>query len=258
YARLTANSQYAGWQVPSGTNVIGQNVTMKPQDNKMVRQAMNYALDRKRIVQTVYQNIGDTEDLPWLPNSVAYEAAKNTTYPFDMDKAKALLAQAGLAAGSAFDIVITSSSIEAAALAQIMQSALTQLGITLNIKPYDTASYLDQINNHKYHGLYIGAIAYAAMEPVTIIANSRHLDPTGNSNTGYTSPQYLQLYNSAAVEPDASKRKALYSQLNDLFLDESAVMPIVSAPARLLTRNTVHDIGLSMHGAFLYNDAWIG
>ncbi|MBV9133341.1 MAG: ABC transporter substrate-binding protein, partial [Chloroflexi bacterium] len=227
-----------------------------PTDNKLVRQALNYAIDRKRIVDTVYKGTGTAEDLPWESNSLAYDATKNNAYAFDLDKAKSLLSQAGVS-NLEFDLVTTTGTQETDQLAQLYQASLASLGIKLNIKPYQTATYLDQINNHKYTGAYIGAIAYAAMEPVTRMANSRHLDPSGNSNTGFTSPEYVNLFNMASSEPDNDKRKALYAQVNDLMLDQSFVMPINSSPARLLTRATVHDIGLSQHGAFLFNTAWL-
>ena len=167
-----------------------------------------------------------------------------------------MLAQAG-ASNLAFDLVTNTGSQETNSLAQLYQSSLASLGITLTIKPYDTATYLDQINNHKYTGAYIGTIAYASMEPVTRMANSRHLDPSGNSNTGYTSQQYVQLFNSASAEPDNAKRKAIYEQVNDLLLDEAFVNSIASAPSRFLSKSYVKDIGLSQHGAFLYNAAWL-
>jgi ABC-type transport system substrate-binding protein len=138
----------------------------------------------------------------------------------------------------------------------IFQSDLQKVGITASIKPYDTAAYLDQINNHKYTGTYMGGVAYVNASPGTIIANSRHLDPKGNSNTGYTSPRYIDLYETVTSEPDAAKMKTAYDQLNDLLLDESAVMPMCAGPVRMLTRGSVHDIKGSAHGAFKYNDAW--
>ena len=46
-------------------------------------------------------------------------------------------------------------------------------------------------------------------------------------------------------------------RINDLMLDESCIMPICTAPARMLTTAGVNDIGLSQHGAFLYNSAWL-
>jgi peptide/nickel transport system substrate-binding protein len=258
FARLGKDSNYTQWTVASNTNVIGVNTTLPPTDNKLVRQALSYAMDRKRIVETIYSGTGTPEALPWETNSPAYDAAKNNAYGFDLEKAKSLLSQTGVS-NLAFDLVVSTGagSQEANSLAQLYQSSLAQIGITLTIKPYDTATYLDQINNHKYTGAYIGMIAYAAMEPVTRMANSRHLDPSGNSNTGFTSPQYVQLFNSASSEPDTAKRKALYDQVNDLLLDEAFVNPIASAPARMLTKSFVKDIGLSQHGAFLYNSAWI-
>jgi peptide/nickel transport system substrate-binding protein len=242
--------------VPANTNVIGVNTTLDPTTNKLIRQALNYAIDRKRIVDTVYKGTGTPEDLPWETNSLAYDASKNNAYAFDPEKARSLLAQAG-ASDLEFDLVTQTGIQETDQLAQLYQASLAALRIKLNIKPYQTATYLDQINNHKYTGAYIGAIAYAAMEPVTRMANSRHLDPSGNSNTGYTSPEYVNLFNMASAEPDNAKRKALYAQVNDLMLDQCFVMPINSAPARMLTRSAVHDIGLSQHGAFLFNSAWL-
>lgn len=256
FARLGGNSSYQALRVASGTNVIGLNTTKPPTDNKLVRQALNYALDRKRIVDSVYKGTGQPEALPWETNSLAFDAAKNNAYAFDMDKARSLLAQAGVS-NLEFDLVTNTGNQQTDQLAQLYQASLAQLGIKLNIQPYQTATYLDQINNHKYTGAYIGGIAYAAMEPVTRMANSRHLDPSGNSNTGFTSPQYVNLFNAASAEPDNAKRKALYAQVNDLLLEESFVMPINASPARMLTRSYVHDVGLSQHGAFLFNAAWL-
>jgi peptide/nickel transport system substrate-binding protein len=256
FARLANDSNYKTLTVPANTNVIGVNTTLPPTDNKLVRQALNYAIDRKRIVDSVYKGTGVPEALPWESNSLAFDATKNNAYAFDLDKAKNLLSQAGVS-NLEFDLVTTIGTQETDQLAQLYQASLASLGIKLNIKPYQTATYLDQINNHKYTGAYIGAIAYAAMEPVTRMANSRHLDPSGNSNTGFTSPDYVNLFNTASAEPDNDKRKALYEQVNDLLLDQSFVMPINSSPARMLTRAAVHDIGLTQHGAFLFNTAWL-
>jgi peptide/nickel transport system substrate-binding protein len=256
FARLSKDGGYTPWTVASGTNVIGVNTTRPPTDNKLVRQALSYALDRKRIVDTIYSGTGSPEALPWETNSLAYDATKNGANAYDLDRAKSLLEQAG-ASNLAFDLVTNTGSQETNSLAQLYQSSLSTLGINLTITPYDTATYLDLINNHKYTGAYIGGIAYAAMEPVTRMANSRHLDPSGNSNTGYTSPQYVQLFNAASSEPDNARRKAIYDQVNDLILDQAFVNSISSAPARMLTKSYVKDVGLSQHGAFLFNSAWL-
>jgi peptide/nickel transport system substrate-binding protein len=256
FARLRSDPKYRALTVPASTNVFGSNVTKPPTDNKLVRQALNYAMDRKRMVEIAFRGQAEPVTLPWQPTSLAYDASKQSAYPFDIDKARSLLSQAGVS-NLEFDITLNTSNAEWSSAAQIYQSTLSSLGIKANIKPYEAAAYLDQINNHKYTGIYVGSIAYASVEPVTIIGNSRHLDPTGNSNTGYTSEQYVKLWSTASTEPDAAKRKALYAQINDLLLDESCVMPICSAPARMLTSGAVNDIGLTQHGTFVYNSTWL-
>jgi len=254
--RLANDPNYRLFTTASGTNVIGLNTTIPPTDNKLLRQALNYAIDRERIVKTVYSDTVTAECLPWEPNTLAFEPSKNQFYPYDPEKARSLLAQSGLT-NLAFDLTVSAGSAQTDALAQLYQASLSSLGITLTIKPYQQATYLDQINNHKYLGAYIGGIAYAAMEPVTRMANSRHLDPSGNSNTGFTSAEYVSLFNQASAEPDTARRKQLYSQVNDLLLDESFVMPICNSPGRMMSRARVHDITPSEHGTFLFNRAWM-
>ena len=256
FARLRADPKYRGHTVPANTQVIGANTLRAPTDNKLLRQALNQALNRKRMVETAFAGTGVPQSLLWLDTSEAFEPAKKDFYTYDIDKAKSLVRQAG-ATDMELEIVISTATPEYVAVSQIFQFDLQQIGIKASIKSYEPAGYLDQINNAKYTGTYAGSSAYASMMPVTRIANSRHLDPSGKSNTGYKSDKYTELYNKLSIEPDAAKRKQFYGELNDLFLDESAVMPICMASARMLTRAAVQDITLSQHGAFLYNGAWI-
>src|SRR5262249_13562929 len=79
-------------------------MTRPPFDNKAVRQAYNYALDRKRWADTVLHGLGGpSQDLPWAPQSPAADPARNNLYSFDPDKAKSMLAAAG-ASNLEFDI----------------------------------------------------------------------------------------------------------------------------------------------------------
>src|SRR5207248_3044456 len=153
FARLHSDPTYRALTVPSSTNVFGSNVTKPPTDNKLVRQALNYAMDRKRMVEVAFRGAGEPLTLPWQPTSLAYDASKQNAYPYDLDKAGALLSQAGVS-NLEFDITLNTANAEWSTAAQIYQATLNTLGIKANVKPYETAQYLDQINNHKYTGIY--------------------------------------------------------------------------------------------------------
>jgi ABC-type transport system substrate-binding protein len=60
-----------------------------------------------------------------------------------------------------------------------------------------------------------------------------------------------------AGEPDAAKQKAIYSQLNDILLDGSFIIPLTASPTTLATRPNVHRILSSAHDGFVYTDAWL-
>src|SRR6185312_12381712 len=110
-SRLKANPNYQGIKVPvPGTfHQFQPNVTFKPLDNKLVRQALAYALDRQRMVDSIFLGETTPECLPWLPSSPAYEASKNATYAFDLDKTRALLNQAGVS-NLTLDVVYTAAT----------------------------------------------------------------------------------------------------------------------------------------------------
>ena len=107
-----------------------------------------------------------------------------------------------------------------------------------------------------YRGIWLGGIAFAQLEPATTFQNSRGLDPTANSS-GFVSDTYTQLVTTANAEPDKAKRKAIYDQLNDLFLDESFLMVLSTTPARALARAGVHDVLNNAHGGFSFTSSWL-
>jgi peptide/nickel transport system substrate-binding protein len=259
FVRLKADPNYQAFVHPySGQHfLLGVNVGIPPWDNKLARQALNYAIDRQRWADSVSKGAYEPRSLPWNQGSPAYEAAKETAYAFDLDKARSLLAQANVTNASIEILPFTDFPELANDFSEMYQANLAQLGITLSIRKMDSATWVDQIVNRKYNSLYVTANTLAQMEPITEFIQSRPFDPVMN-NSGYTNDQYTQLIRSAEVEPDAAKRKALYSQLNDIILDESWAMPIASGAPRYVARSSLHEVGYTLHEAFSYTDAWLG
>src|ERR1051326_3263506 len=235
---------------------IQPNVTFKPLDDKRVRQALNYALDRKRIADTVLLGLVGPEDLPWPANSPAYEAAKNSVYAFDLDKARALLAAAGVT-NLQLDFVFAPTTPEYGTIAQIYQSDLAKIGVTLNVKSMEIAALFDLIHNKKYNGLYTLNDSWRSEEHTSMLAVGASLNPKKN-NAGFKDEQYSKLVASAYNEPDAAKRKQLYSQLNDFILDQSFGMPIAPSTSRVVTKATVHGLEFRLNDVMYLGNTWIG
>jgi peptide/nickel transport system substrate-binding protein len=248
YVRLKSDSSYTAQLLTpaGGMYQIQPNVTFKPLDDKRVRQALNYAIDRKRIADTVLLGLVGPEDLPWPVNSPAYEEAKNSIYAFNLDKAKSLLAEAG-ASNLTLDFVYAPTLPEYGTIAEIVQGDLAKIGVTMNVKQMDIAALFDVIHSQKYNGIYTLNDSWAAMEPVSMLAAGASLNPRIN-NAGFHDNQYTALVDSARAEADAAKRKMIYSQINDYILDQSFGIPIAPTTNRVITKSNVQGL------EFRYND----
>jgi len=191
------------------------------------------------------------QDLPWPAASPAYEAAKNTIYNQDLDKAKSLLAEAGVS-NLQLDFVYAPTLPEYGTIAEIVQSDWAKIGVTLTVKSMEIAALFDIIHSQRYNGLYTLNDSWAAMEPVSMLAAGASLNPKVN-NAGFSNEEYTRLTASAAAEPDAAKRKQIYSQINDFIIDQSFGMPLAPSTSRVITKANVQGL------EFRFNDVmWLG
>jgi peptide/nickel transport system substrate-binding protein len=238
---------------------INVNVTNPLFANKLVRQAVNYALDRQRISSTVLLGlVGTPVNLPWPDRSPAFEAAKNTTYTFDLDKAAALLKQAGVSTAETEITYSTSGyASEYASIAQIYQADLAKIGVTTTLKPVDGPTFTQQGLTLTYAGLRIGSGGGAGVADASSLLQGGNAYNYANNFSGFKDDAYAQLVTAASTEPDASKRKQLYAQLNDYLLDQCFTFAFSLYPFIIADGPNVHNLQFDPSGALGYVDAWV-
>jgi peptide/nickel transport system substrate-binding protein len=261
FARLKSDSNYVAQIAPnSGTFFeIGINTKTPPFDDKRVRQAMNYALDRKRFTDSIFKGVATPIDLAWSQSSPAFDTSKNTVYPYDLDKARALLKDAGVSNVETDILVIGIAQPQLLQFTQIYQASLAEIGVKLNIKNMEQAAWLDVVINKKpeYTGFWGSSDTFANVSPGSLFS----LSPgwrLANNHSNFTSDMYTTLVNTVSSETDSAKQKAAFASVNDFMLDQSFTMPISTNPITLLTSQKVHDIDFLMHiGALGFTNAWM-
>ena len=132
----------------------GVNTLVPPLDNKKVRQALNYALDRKRFAETACSAPVSPMRCRGCPSSPAYDAEKHNAIAFDLDKAEVA---AGRGRRADLDVRVSCRSAtypELTQMAQIYQNDLAKIGVKLTIKNLESAAFYDSVNGRKYQGLY--------------------------------------------------------------------------------------------------------
>jgi peptide/nickel transport system substrate-binding protein len=261
--RLKSDPKYKLYQ----THDIGQffygivNTGKPPTDNKMLRQAVNYAIDRKRFTDTVMKGFtGEPRALPWAKSSPAFDAEKNKAYAYDLDKAKALVTQSGLT-NIQFDIswALAGYAAEYEALATIIQGDLAKIGITTNLKPTDPPTFTQQGlgMNPPFNGMRLSAGAFCQLkEAGSEFALSRTFGYASNA-AGYYDDTFTQLATGVATEPDPAKRKVMYDQINDYLLDASYAMVITAYPDIDIMRPNVMDLKYFLCTATNDRNMWL-
>src|SRR5205814_6922924 len=113
---------------PAAFAMMQPNSTRPPMDNKLVRQALNWAIDRQRMADAVQLGRVKIQDLPWPSASPASEPQKNNLVTFNLEKAKSLLQQAGV---NQFDLDLLYSAVSTTAgqQAEIYQQDLAKIGV---------------------------------------------------------------------------------------------------------------------------------
>jgi peptide/nickel transport system substrate-binding protein len=256
-ARLKGDANYRVLQ----NDLSGQywiavlNTTSGATQNKQVRQALNYAIDRQRFVDTALFGFGEVEDLPWLSNSPAYDGSKRTSYTFDLDKAKSLLAASGLS-NITLDFVYNSVVPEIVSFGQMLQADLSKIGVTLNLKGVERAVYNDLTSKFQY-GMLMSTSGFANLDPTTLPLVSRYWDPNNNIAGMNDNADYKQVLAAASTESDPAKRKSLLSSLNDLILDESFSLAISPAKHVTAMRASVNGVRWFISEALDYSNVWL-
>jgi len=259
--RYTTDPHYAVYvNKRSGiTGIMNLNTSVPPTSNKLFRQAIHYAINRNRYVQTVLLNRGEARSLPWTAASPAYDATKDQHYAFDLDKAKSLLAASGESLSTPIDFVFLSTEppVGSAGLAEILQSDLASIGVTLTLRNIEFATLADTMNNLKYTMAYDAVFRYGEFEPSTGMTTSAQYNYEKNF-AGFQNDDYTRLITSTQVEADPVKRGQLYSQLNDFLLDQCFSMPLATNPPIIAATSKVHNVDWNAHDQLDHAQVWLG
>jgi peptide/nickel transport system substrate-binding protein len=222
--RLKADAKYGTLVSTANVNLVNTNLNFAPLANKLVRQALNYALDRKRFVTNAYSGLGEPRAVIWAPGSPAYDQAKANAYAFDIEKAKALMAQAGSPTFE-MEMIWNTANPDLRTLAEIYQADLAKIGITARLQPMEAAAYQPYQSDLKYQGVNLTTAPGVDLSPGKTI-DLRAISPVNGGATGFKSDRYAELAGRVQVETDPARQKQLYAEVTDLLLDESFSIPV--------------------------------
>ncbi|MCC7301104.1 MAG: ABC transporter substrate-binding protein [Bacteroidia bacterium] len=224
-------------------------------NNKKVRQAFNYAIDRDKIIGNILKGEGIAGKYGMVPpvdnfSDKGYEFEKLKGYSFEPDMARKLLADAGFPNGKGFPSVtlqINSGGADRNVLtAQLIQSQLKEvLNINVEIDMMPFAQHLDKLETGKTDFWRTGWIAdYPDPETFLTILYGTHVPAKLEERSSVNSVRFLNarfdsLFGAAMREVDDKRRYDLYLMADQVALEEAAYMPIFYEENYRLVQNWV-------------------
>ncbi|MBD8065423.1 ABC transporter substrate-binding protein [Devosia sp. PTR5] len=190
-------------------NVLQLNPSRPPMDNLKVRQAMSCAIDRQDILDTALVGEGKVTGPLTMP---AYASDPSTLFCYeqDLDKAKALMEEAGVDGFEAKVIAATGEPPVASAEAQVLQSQLAEIGIKLDIELMELNVYVDRW----LAGDFDMAVAQNGGRPDPYPMYNRYFTKDGNlvNVSNFKDDEIDSLLQQGREETDIAKRKEIFSK----------------------------------------------
>lgn len=213
-----------------GENFFFMNENVEPLSDVQVRKAISCAIDRQGILENIYDGDGRIEDGIFPTGCIGYSAANQGWLTYDPEAARAMLADAGYGDGFDMEIGLDSTATDSVKNAvQIIAQNLMDVGIRVNIKSLDHASYLDLRNSGEmpsYWALWM--LDYN--DPDNIIYTFfGSEDNTKLRSNNYSDKEIIDRVAKAKSIVDETERLAEYEALEKKIIqDDNACVPMFS------------------------------
>ncbi|HDR1893379.1 TPA: ABC transporter substrate-binding protein [Pasteurella multocida] len=243
-AKLKADSNITLLTKP-GLNVgyLNFNVQKAPFDNVKVRQALNYAVNKDAIIESVYQGAGQVAKNPIPPTMWSYNDEVKD-YAYDPEKAKALLKEAGFENGFETDLwampVSRPYNPNARRMAELVQADWEKVGVKAKIVSYEWGEYLKRMRAGDHQTGMMGWTGDNG-DPDNFLNTllSCAAVESGSNYANFCHKEFNDLVTKAAQVTDPAERTALYQQAQFVFKEQAPWITIAHSTTYFPVRKEV-------------------
>ncbi|HET7037122.1 MAG TPA: ABC transporter substrate-binding protein [Thermomicrobiaceae bacterium] len=241
-------------------NLVRLNPQKPPLDNKLVRQALNYAIDRKAVVDVAFGGKGQAMTAGLIPKGTFwYNDELDGHWTYDTKKATDLLQQAGFKPSDIkLDFAVANISVHSDT-AQAVAQQLKQLGMSINIIQQDVPTLTKRRTTGEYQMMQDGL-----SEPWTDPDMYTTFFGTGGASyakgVNFSDPKLDDLLAQGRQETDNNKRKAIYKQFEEQLFDDAPWIFILWRPQAEVSvaslQGYVHIPGVGLASERFMQNVW--
>ncbi|GAB4270632.1 MAG: ABC transporter substrate-binding protein [Candidatus Rifleibacteriota bacterium] len=264
YKNIKQNGKMAGNLLETsrwGTNYLGMNINKHPFDNKLVRQALNCAIDRGAIVKLVLNDRARVAHGVLPPGITGFDP-NLVAYPYDVNRARELLARAGYPDGKGFPEIVLqyNKDVIHTRIGEFVLANLNDIGIRCRVEELDFGTHLKKVESGEAAFFRMGwTVDYP--DPDSFLYTLFHSSNigTGYNFTGLKLKELDEILDKARFETESKRRISLYRQAEKLIVEEAPWVFLYFYTTHLLHQPEVKGIKLGPMGQpFInYRDIWI-
>ena len=206
------------FETQEGSNIgyIAFNVEKKPFDNKLVRQALNMAVDKKSILSSVYLGAGQAAKNPLPPTMWSYND-KVQDYAYDLAKAKEMLAKAGYPNGFEIDLwylpVSRPYNPDGKRMAELLQADWAKIGVKAKLVTFEWGEYKKRSKTGEQQAIMFGWSGDNG-DPDNFLATNLSCDAvkSGGNIARWCNKEFEDLIQKAKRIPNQAERTKLYEK----------------------------------------------
>lgn len=228
-----------------GTYALRFTMTQAPfKDNKKLRQALNYAIDKEAIARVLLEgSVVPARGV--LPPGMPGHNPELVGYPHDRARARQLLAEAGHADGRGLPPITLHYNTNPLhrRVAELVQAQLRELGLAIQLASLDWAAYIKLVDDGGTQWHRMGWIAdYPDPENfLTVLFHTRNIGPPGNTSR-FSHPEVDRLFDEADRLPAGPARLAKYREAEKLIVEEAPWVFVYWYTSRLLVKPWVRGL----------------
>lgn len=215
----------------SSFTYVCMNLEKEPFNNQLVRQAINYALDRQTIADICYDGEAEINSNICSKERLGY-SDDQTQYTYDPEKAKALLQEAGIQ--TPYDLGSMLVPERYSNIATVVQSQLHEVGLEVRIEVKEFNSYISDLTQGNYGITALNMTLEGDTQQMSLALTTDYIGMANNAR--FSDPEIDDLFAKAGESNDQEERKALYEEIFTKVQD-LAVYGTICNPYQLFAHN---------------------
>jgi oligopeptide transport system substrate-binding protein len=222
-------------------------VQNSPLANKAVRQAINYAIDREKMVKYLRNNVGRPATSGFVPYGMpSFDETKVVGYHYNMEKARTILKDAGFTDIKSMPEVTLKTTLGYVDICEYIQHELSELGINVVVDIVEEGVFRQQVAQFKVNFFRKSWVAdYPDAENFLALFHSANFSPEGPNYTHFSNTEFDSMYELSQIIENKEERYQLYQKMDSIILEHAPIIPLFYDEVIRFVQNDVSGLQLN-------------